>query len=129
MEVLLLTSFVALLGLKICVPENPNEEFEAQMNERFWTNNPFLRIFYGLTNIVGVIFVLASVAYLTFVEHWWYFIVYIIALLIAKILALFCVCIISSIGKNNMGFSCIKKQRIVGCLIIIGAIIFFIINL
>lgn len=31
-SLVLLTSFVALLGLQMCVAENPNGRFEAQMN-------------------------------------------------------------------------------------------------
>lgn len=128
----LIISFVALLGLQICVPENPNGKFEAQLNEKFWTENPYLRLSYGLTNIIGALFVLGSVGYLTFCEHWWYIIVYIIALPIAKVLAYICKCVICLLWRKSQGlenFSRIRKQRIVGCLIVIVAIISFITNL
>lgn len=44
--------------------------------------------FYGLSNILGVIFVLGMVGYLTFTEHWWYLGVYVGGLILAKLIAL-----------------------------------------
>ena len=131
-SLVLFTSFVALLGLQMCVPENPNGRFEAQMNERYWTQNPLLRIFYGLSNIAGVIFVLGMVAYLTISEHWWYLIVYLVALPMAKLLAFICklgVLLLWKKSDNIETFSRIKKHRIVGSLVIITAIITFFFDL
>ena len=131
-SLVLFTSFVALLGLQMCVPENPNGRFEAQMNERYWTQNPLLRIFYGLSNIAGVIFVLGMVAYLTISEHWWYLIVYLVALPMAKLLAFICklgVLLLWKKSDNIETFCRIKKHRIVGSLVIITAIITFFFNL
>lgn len=129
-SLVLLTSFVALLGLQMCVPENPNGRFEAQMNERYWTQNPLLRIFYGLSNLLGVFFVLGMVGYLTIKEHWWYLIVYLVALPITKILSFVCILVISLIWSTDLGmFSGIKKQRIVGSLVILAAIIIFLLNI
>ena len=131
-SLVLFTSFVALLGLQMCVPENPNGRFEAQMNERYWTQNPLLRIFYGLSNIAGVIFVLGMVAYLTISEHWWYLIVYLVAVPMAKLLAFICklgVLLLWKKSDNIETFCRIKKHRIVGSLVIITAIITFFFNL
>lgn len=131
-SLVLFTSFVALLGLQMCVLENPNGRFEAQMNERYWTQNPLLRIFYGLSNIAGVIFVLGMVAYLTISEHWWYLIVYLVALPMAKLLAFICklgVLLLWKKSDNIETFCRIKKHRIVGSLVIITAIITFFFNL
>ena len=131
-SLVLFTSFVALLGLQMCVPENPNGRFEAQMNERYWTQNPLLRIFYGLSNSAGVIFVLGMVAYLTISEHWWYLIVYLVALPMAKLLAFICklgVLLLWKKSDNIETFCRIKKHRIVGSLVIITAIITFFFNL
>lgn len=132
-SLVLLTSFVALLGLQMCVAENPNGRFEAQMNEQYWTQNPLLRIFYGLSNIAGVIFVLGMVGYLTISEHWWYLIVYLVAVPVAKLLAFICKLGIMFLWKksdDNLEFlSRIKKHRIIGSLIIITAIVLFFFNL
>lgn len=132
-SLVLLTSFVALLGLQMCVAENPNGRFEAQMNEQYWTQNPLLRNFYGLSNIAGAIFVLGMVGYLTISEHWWYIIVYLIAVPVAKLLAFICKLVIIFLWKksddNLETFSRIKKHRIIGSLIIIAAIVLFFFNL
>jgi len=131
-SLVLLTSFVTLLGLQMCVAENPNGRFEAQMNERYWTQNPLLRVFYGLSNIAGAIFVLGMVGYLTIAEHWWYLIVYLVALPVAKLLAFICKLVVMFLWKKSDDietFSRIKKHRIVGSLIIIVVIILFFYNL
>lgn len=131
-SLVLLTSFVALLGLQMCVDENPNGRFEAQMNEQYWTQNPLLRMFYGLSNIAGVIFVLGMVGYLTISEHWWYLLVYLVALPVAKLLAFICklgVILLWKKSDNIETLSRIKKHRIVGSLVIIVAIIIFFFNL
>ena len=132
-SLVLLTSFVALLGLQMCVAENPNGRFEAQLNEKYWTQNPLLRIFYGLSNIAGAIFVLGMVGYLTISEHWWYLIVYLVAVPVAKLLAFICKLVIIFLWKksddNLETFSRIKKHRIIGSLIIIAAIVLFFFNL
>ena len=131
-SLVLLTSFVTLLGSQMCVAENPNGRFEAQMNERYWTQNPLLRVFYGLSNIAGAIFVLGMVGYLTIAEHWWYLIVYLVALPVAKLLAFICKLVVMFLWRksdNIETFSRIKKHRIVGSLIIIVVIILFFYNL
>lgn len=131
-SLVLLTSFVTLLGLQMCVAENPNGRFEAQMNERYWTQNPLLRVFYGLSNIAGAIFVLGMVGYLTIAEHWWYLIVYLVALPVAKLLAFICKLVVMFLWKKSDDietFSRIKKHRIAGSLIIIVVIILFFYNL
>lgn len=131
-SLVLITSFVALLGLQMCVSENPNGRFEAQMNERYWTQNPLLRVFYGLSNIAGAIFVLGMVGYLTISEHWWYLIVYLVALPVARLLAFICklgVMLLWKKSDNIETLSRIKKHRIIGSFVIIAAIIIFFFNL
>ena len=124
--IVLITSFVVLIGLQICVPENPNGRFEDQFNEKFWTQNPWVRIFYGLSNIVGSFFVLGMVGYLTFSKHWWYFLVYLGALILAKLIALIFKSIIEAYSDS---FSRIKNQRIFGSLVVVITIIIFLICL
>lgn len=131
-SLVLLTSFVALLGLQMCVSENPNGRFEAQEKELYWTKNPLLRVFYGWSNITGTIFVLGIVGYLTISEHWWYLIVYLVTLPVTKLLAFICKLVVISLWKKSDDietFCRIKKHRIVGSLMIIVAIILFFFNL
>lgn len=85
-------------------------------------------MFYGLSNIAGVIFVLGMVGYLTISEHWWYLLVYLVALPVAKLLAFICKLGVIRLWKksdNIETLSRIKKHRIVGSLVIIVAIIIF----
>lgn len=131
-SLVLTTSFVALLGLQMCIAENPNGRFEAQINEQYWTQNPLLRVFYGLSNILGAIFVLGMVGYLTISEHWWYLIVYLIAVPVAKLLSFICNLAVNFIWKKSDDidtFSRIKKQRIVGSVVILTALIIFFLSL
>ena len=110
------------------MPENPNGRFEAESNEKYWTHNPLLRIFYGLSNILGVIFVLGMVGYLTFTEHWWYLGVYVGGLILAKLIALLLRLLLYPLYRltNDIPtFAEIKVQRIVGSLMVLVGIVLF----
>lgn len=127
-SLVLWTSFLALVGLQLCIPENPNGKFEADFNESFWTQNPLLRIFYGLSNILGVIFVLGMVGYLTFTEHWWYLAIYIGGLIVAKLVAFLLRLLLYPLYRlvNDIPtFAEIKVQRIVGSLMVLVGIVLF----
>ena len=127
-SLVLWTSFLALVGLQLCVPENPNGRFEAEFNEKYCTHNPLLRIFYGLSNILGVIFVLGMVGYLTFTEHWWYLGVYVGGLILAKLIALLLRLLLYPLYRltNDIPtFAEIKVQRIVGSLMVLVGIVLF----
>jgi len=127
-SLVLWTSFLALVGLQLCVPENPNGRFEAEFNERWWTHNPLLRIFYGLSNILGVLFVLGLVGYLTFTEHWWYIGVYVGGLILAKLIAFLLRLFLYPFYRfsNDIpSFAHIKVQRIAGSLMILVGIALF----
>lgn len=122
------TSFLALVGLQLCIPENPNGKFEAELNESYWTRNPLLRIFYGLSNILGVIFVLGMVGYLTFTEHWWYLAIYIGGLIVAKLIAFLLRLLLFplyGLSRDIRTFAEIKVQRIVGSILILAGIVLF----
>ena len=49
----LFTSFIALVGLQMCVPEKSNSGYEAHINELLWTDSPLLRVIYG--KVAGVV--------------------------------------------------------------------------
>lgn len=118
---ILIASFVVLTGLQLCIPETPNGKFEADIVEKYWTDNPLLRIAYGLLNILGVIFVLGFVAYLTISKHWWYIAVYICAKLIAFI---FRILLIPFYKRVRVMYAQVVVQRVVGMvLILIGMIL------
>ena len=99
------------------------------LSEKYWTHNPLLRIFYGLSNILGVIFVLGMVGYLTFTEHWWYLGVYVGGLILAKLIALLLRLLLYPLYRltNDIPtFAEIKVQRIVGSLmVLVGIVLFF----
>ena len=72
------------------------------------------------------------VGYLTISEHWWYLIVYLIAVPVAKLLSFICNLVVFLIWKKSDDietFDRIKKQRIVGSVVIIVAFVFFLCNL
>ena len=87
-----------------------------------------LRIFYGLSNILGVVFVLGMVGYLTFTEHWWYLGVYVGGLILAKLIALLLRLLLYPLYRLSNGiptFAEIKVQRIVGSLmVLVGTVLF-----
>ena len=125
---ILTASFIVLVGLQLCVPEAPNGKFEANLIEKYWTDNPLLRIVYGLLNIIGVIFVLGFVVYLMFSEHWWYIAVYIVGLILAKLVAfIFRLILTPCYKKVNSMYAQVVVQRIVGItFILLGMISLFV---
>lgn len=117
---LLIGTFVSLIGLKLCIPETPNGKFEADIIEKFWTHSNILRIVYGLCNIIGVIFVLGVAGYMTFFKHWWYILVYIGAVLGAMLIAfIFRLLLIPFYRLCNEIYREVVVQRICGIIIII----------
>lgn len=83
---ILYTTFISLVGLQICAPDGDVEKM-ADKTPAFWCPNPFLRIIYGLLQLLGVLFVLGLALYLTFSTHWWYILVYIGGMILGKIVA------------------------------------------
>ena len=126
--ILLISSFISLIGLQLCIPETPNGKFEADITEKYWTNNPLLRIFYGISNIAGVLFVLGTVGYLTFAVKWWYVLVYIGGFILAKVIAFILRLVLSPFYKmSNEIHSHVVVQRVVGSfLILLGIVLAFI---
>lgn len=130
-SLILWTSSLALVGLQLCEPENPNGRFEAKLIEKYWTHNPLLRIFYGLSNILGVIFVLGTVGYLTFTEHWWYLGVYVGGLILAKLIAFLLRLLLYPLYRLSNDFSSfaeIKVQRVVGSLMVLVGIVLLVMS-
>lgn len=125
-EFLVLMGLLALTGLQLCVPECPNGEFERQMIEEMWTHNPLLRIFYGLTNLIGIAFTLLIIGYLTIAVHWWYLPATIVALIISKILSMILQLLLLpfyGLGNDITMFARVKVQRVTGCLMILSAVL------
>lgn len=131
LQLILWTAFTALVGLMLCVPENSNGKPEMEMFEQFWTQNPWVRIFYGLANILGVIFVLGMVGYLTFTQHWWYIAVFIGGIIVAKIVAfileLALYPIANNVGSPSPTIAMVQVKRITGSIIIYASIILWIV--
>ena len=128
----LISTFIVLVGLQLCVPETPNGkegEFEKGVIEQFWTKNPLLRIIYGLCNILGVVFVLGFMGYLVFTEKWWYIGVYVLGLILAKFVAFILrILLIPLYKKESSIYAQVLVQRIFGIIIIlIGMILIMLI--
>lgn len=117
---ILFTSFIVLVGLQLCIPETPNGKYEANLIEKFWTQSPSLRIVYGLSNILGVVYVLGFLVYLVFTEHWWYIGIYIAGLLLAKVAAFVLRLLLIPLYKKVSSIHAeVVVQRVVGVFIVI----------
>lgn len=83
---ILYTTFISIVGLQMCVPDGDVEKMADKMPS-FWCPNPFLRIIYGLLQLLSALFVLGLALYLTFDSHWWYILVFIGGVILGKIVA------------------------------------------
>ena len=123
---ILWTTFISLVGLQLCVPDGDVEKM-ADQNPSFWCGNPLLRIIYGLFQLLGVVFVLGFALYLTFAEYWWYILVYLGGVIIAKLVAFLLqipiALMFSTQIQGNMYGGLIYKRLIGTVLIILGMIL------
>lgn len=122
---ILWTTFITLVGLQLCLPNGDGEKM-AERYPKFWCPNPCLRIFYGLFQLIGVFFVLGFVLYLTFKVHWWYFLIYIGGLILARLIALLMQIPIAAIFSKQIRYSMFGSlviRRIVGTIMIVAGII------
>ena len=128
---ILYTTFISLVGLQMCVPDGDGEKMADNM-PYFWCPNPFLRIIYGLLQLLGVLFVLGLALYLTFGAHWWYILVYLGGVILGKIAA-FLLQIPLALHFSKQIESAIYggliAKRILGSILIIAGIILFLIQL
>ena len=108
---LLISSAISLVGLHMCLPSSEVEK----MTERYWAQSRLLRVIYGLFQLVGVVFVLVVMGYLTFKVHWWYILVYIGGVFAAKFIALLL----------QFFFHSLFSRRIAGTILIIISIVCF----
>ena len=123
---ILICTFIVLVGLQLCLFEAPNGQFEADLVESFWTDNPFLKLFYGLCSLLGVIFVLGFMGYLIFKVHWWYIGVYTVGLLLAKFAAIILKIMLMPVYKlANSMYREVVVQRVVGMIIIIAGMVLY----
>lgn len=113
--VLLISTSISLIGLQICLPK---DDFE-KLDEVTWTTSPLLKIIYGIIQLVGVIYILGGFGYLTFFEHWWYFLIYFGAFAIARLMTTISNAIIDSLFV----------RRIIGSIIILCGILILVITL
>lgn len=127
-SIVLLTCFIALVGLKMCdIEKGTVEDFADKPGFCPWCPSPILKILYGLMQLIGVVFVLGLMLYLTFTEHWWYILVYIGGLVAAIILSFILRILLIPIVKmfSYDMFRELQVRRFVGTiLIIIGLVLF-----
>lgn len=130
---LLCSSAISLVGLQLCVPLfRSNSDIEKTLLEQYWTLNPLLRIFYGFSNIIGVIFVLIVVGYLTFAENWWWFLVYIGGLIVANGIAFIWRVLLIPVCKlidNGDMYLEVKVHRIAGSILVWTGLIVYLVYL
>ena len=120
-SVILLSSFVALVGLQLSVPDGDVEKMaDNGMMGCPWCPSPILKIIYGLSQLAGVAFCLGFAAYLTFAEHWWYLLVYIGGVMLAKVTAILLHIPLLPLFKlcDEGLFSDLRIKRFVGTLLI-----------
>lgn len=128
---ILWTTFISLVGLQLCLPDGDLEKL-ADQNPRFWCPNPLLRIIYGLFQLIGVVFVLGFVVYLTFTAHWWYSLVYLGGLIIAKLVSIILqipIAFIFSKQIERIMYGGLIYKRIIGTILIILGMIILLANI
>lgn len=132
---LLWTSFVSLVGLQLCVPDGSVEKMAdtTDIMAFQWCPNPYLRIAYGLCQLLGCCFVLFAGIALTITEHWWYILVYLVGIIIAKIVSMLLIVplVFLKIDRwfNDFMFSSLQAKRLIGSIIIIFGILSFLFQL
>ena len=123
--VLLWTSFISLIGLNFCEPEEADKRLLSIPVP--WCRNPFMRFLYGVIQLLGLLFVWGTAIYLTFTVHWWYILIYLAGGLIAKLISLI---LIIPLAATNMDewfsdvmFGELKARRLVGSVIVVVGIL------
>lgn len=128
---ILWTTFISLVGLQLCVPDGDIEKM-ADQNPSFWCGNPLLRIIYGLFQFLGVVYVIGFALYLTFADHWWYILVYLGGVILAKLVSfLLQIPIAMMLSKQIQGqmYGGLIYKRLIGTLLIVLGMILLLANL
>lgn len=128
---ILWTTFISLVGLQLCVPDGDVEKM-ADQNPSFWCGNPLLRIIYGLFQLLGVVYVIGFALYLTFADHWWYILVYLGGVILAKLVSFFLqIPIAMMLSKQIQGqmYGGLIYKRLIGTLLIVLGMILLLANL
>lgn len=128
---ILWTTFISLVGLQLCVPDGDVEKM-ADQNPSFWCGNPLLRIIYGLFQLLGVVYVIGFALYLTFADHWWYILVYLGGVILAKLVSfLLQIPIALMLSKQIQGqmYGGLIYKRLIGTLLIVLGMILLLANL
>ena len=119
-------SSLILVGLRLCNSEkvsDANGSYDDWATEVLWTKSSKLRGLHKLSTFLGKVFVVISAAFLTFSEHWWYFLAYIGSFVGAVICAFILQLLIQVIFKPVMKQDRVRICRIIGSLMILTIII------
>lgn len=120
---ILWTTAVSLVGLQLCLPDSKVDEINDRF-PRFWCPNPLLRIFYGLSNLCGVIFVLGFAIYLSITQHWWYIFAYLGAAAISNLIVVSLLkTILALMYINRSSDNSLFIRRMMGSLLIVTGIV------
>lgn len=131
-SVILLTCFIALVGLKMCDVDNGTvEDFADKPGVFSWCRSPILKMLYGIMQLIGCVFVLGLMLYLTFTEHWWYIFVYIGGLIVAMFLSFILRILLIPIVKmfSYDMFRELQVRRFVGTILIVIGVLSLLVNL
>ena len=125
---ILICTFIVLVGLQLCLIDTPTGKFEGSVTESYWTDSPWLKIIYGICNLLGVFFVLGFMGYLAFKEHWWYIGVYLAGLILARLVAFVLSLLLRPLYMMvNDLYGNVFVQRVAGIIIIIAGMLLFLV--
>ena len=126
-SVVLILSFIVLVGLQISVPDGDVEKMADSPGLGCpWCPSPILKIFYGIIQLIGVAFIIIIVLYLTFTEKWWYFLIYLAGLPLSKIVSLLLQIFLVPVYKKyefRVMYGGLRVKRLVGTLLIICGVL------
>ncbi len=119
-SVILVSSFVVLVGLCLIFPNRSFDTIELDLIESKWNQSPLLlKIVYPLCCISGFVFVLVSLIYLMFREHWLFIGVYIVGTLIAALVAFILKLFLAPSYNSHALYNGIIVQRVAVIILII----------
>ena len=125
-QILFITSLIVLIGLQLGVPK---KKIEKQLADNALlgcplTESAILKILYGKTYIIGVLYVLFCVLYLSIKFHWYYILIYLVAAVPLSKLCSFIIELLfipNNYKFNDPIYGTLKIRRILGVIIIIIA--------
>ena len=128
----LIAAALALIGEMLSIPEKGTIEETSDKNGCPWTHSPLLKVIYGASIVIGIVFVLWIILYLTFKVHWWFILVGIGGYPVASVLAVLVNIVLELIFKPKEKefermdlYYTIRLKRKTGILFILGGLLVY----